>query len=239
MVAGTGDHMPIDRIDLLVLKFAIVIVIGAVSLLFLGLIFSFGPADNFFHSSLSGGGHLNLHTPLAEVNNPGGYIPRGHGSGSDGNSGPPDSVEGSNDIGHGGHDGGGPPSGEPISYYTLVFDPVAPKSIDEGKLLEFPVSAVYNGTGNLAYSIGNSPQNATFSLSQHTFSWIPVVGESGNYSVSFYVSDGTLHGNLTVPIIVNRTRQTIPVPEFPGGIISTVTLLGITTAITLVKIRGK
>ena len=72
-----------------------------------------------------------------------------------------------------------------------VLDPIGNKSVDEGQLLEFTISATdADGGDTLTYSASNLPTGATFTPATQTFSWTPSVGDAGTYpNVLFTVQD--------------------------------------------------
>ncbi|MGD8989474.1 MAG: DUF2341 domain-containing protein, partial [Syntrophobacterales bacterium] len=72
-----------------------------------------------------------------------------------------------------------------------VLDLIGNKSVDEGQLLEFTISATDPDTGDtLTYSASNLPTGATFDPATQTFSWTPGVGDAGTYTnVTFRVDD--------------------------------------------------
>jgi hypothetical protein len=91
-----------------------------------------------------------------------------------------------------------------------VLDPVGNKSVDEGNLLEFTISATdADGGDTLTYSASNLPTGATFTPATQTFSWTPNVGDAGTYpNVLFTVDDdGTPQGsdNEGITITVNSS----------------------------------
>ena len=90
----------------------------------------------------------------------------------------------------------GVPEASNVQIFTIksnnspAFDVIGNKTVDEGQLLQFTVSASDSDGDNLSYSAINLPQGATFNASTHTFSWIPNYGQAGNYNnVEFTVMD--------------------------------------------------
>ncbi len=89
--------------------------------------------------------------------------------------------------------------------------PIGNKSVYENELLQFSVSASDGDKDTLAYSAYGLPPRATF-ISQQ-FSWTPSSLESGVYSVTFKVTDGSLWDQETIKItVVDRSLS----PVFPG-----------------------
>jgi len=67
------------------------------------------------------------------------------------------------------------------------------KSVNEGELLQFTISASDPDGDSLIYSASNLPQGASFDPDTQTFSWTPDYGQSGVYpNIRFEVSDGEL-----------------------------------------------
>ncbi len=73
------------------------------------------------------------------------------------------------------------------------------------QLLSFTVTATDPDNDLLSYSIINSPTGAIFN--QQEFNWTPVVGDEGNYFVTFVVSDGYLLDNETVTVTVGDVNR--------------------------------
>jgi PGF-pre-PGF domain-containing protein len=93
------------------------------------------------------------------------------------------------------------------------FDTIGPKDVNVGSMLEFTVSA-YDGDGNsLVYSASGLPSGATFNTFSRIFKWTPSASQTGTYSVSFKVSDGTLNDYQTIAV----TAREPPAPSSTGG----------------------
>jgi hypothetical protein len=63
-----------------------------------------------------------------------------------------------------------------------VLDPVGNKSVNEGQLLQFTVTASDPDGDNLTYSAGSLPAGASFDPGTQTFTWTPGYSQSGTYS---------------------------------------------------------
>lgn len=88
---------------------------------------------------------------------------------------------------------------------SIMIDPIGNKSIDEGKQLQFIVSATGPQGSTLTYSASNLPQGAVFDPDTRTFSWLPDYKQAGTYqNVIFQVSDGSLTMTENVTITVNN-----------------------------------
>ena len=83
-----------------------------------------------------------------------------------------------------------------------VLSSIGNKSVDEGSLLEFTVSATDADGDTLTYSASNIPTGASFNASTKTFSWAPAYDKAGTYNVTFTVSDGSLTDSETITITV-------------------------------------
>jgi hypothetical protein len=70
-----------------------------------------------------------------------------------------------------------------------VLNPIGAKTVEEGLLIEFTVTASDPDGDSLTYSASNVPTGASFNAGTQTFSWIPDFGAAGNYSVIFTVTD--------------------------------------------------
>ena len=89
-----------------------------------------------------------------------------------------------------------------------VFDPIGNKSVNEGQLLQFTISATDPEVDPLTYSASNLPSGASFDPSNQTFSWTPDYSQQGSYtSVHFEVSDGTSSDSEDITIAVNGSNQ--------------------------------
>ncbi len=84
-----------------------------------------------------------------------------------------------------------------------ILNPIGDKSIDEGSLLEFTISASDPDGDPLTYSADHLPAGATFDPATCTFAWTPDYGQSGSYSVHFEVTDGYLTDTEDITITVN------------------------------------
>ena len=80
--------------------------------------------------------------------------------------------------------------------------------VDEGKLLEFTISAKDPNNQTLTYSATGLPQGVYFNPEKRLFSWIPNYNQQGEYTVHFEVTDGTLKDSEDIKITVNDVRIT-------------------------------
>ena len=72
-----------------------------------------------------------------------------------------------------------------------VFAARSDKLVHEGETLSFRVRATDGNGDPLTYSATNLPAGASFDPSTRRFSWTPSFAQSGDYEVTFAVSDGT------------------------------------------------
>jgi len=131
-----------------------------------------------------------------------------------------------------------------------VLSPIGPKTINEGALLQFTITASDPDipTQTLTYSASNLPPGATFNPTTRVFSWQPTSGQAGVYpSVHFEVSDGVLTD--TEDIIITVSRPSAPVGGYsisltqqtPTSRVATYTILIALfgTVISLIKRKRK
>ncbi|RKX21878.1 MAG: hypothetical protein DRP35_03265, partial [Candidatus Zixiibacteriota bacterium] len=99
-----------------------------------------------------------------------------------------------------------------------VLSPVGNKVTNEEQLLQFNVIASDpdNDAVTISMVASTLPPAATFDGAQ--FSWMPVIGDAGVYSVKFVATDGNLEDAETIQITVNSANQPPyfedPIPEF-------------------------
>jgi PKD repeat protein len=85
-----------------------------------------------------------------------------------------------------------------------VLSPIGDKSINEGSLLKFTISASDPDGNHLTYSPDNLPAGATFDPATRTFAWTPDYGQAGTYpDVHFEVTDGYRTDTEDITITVN------------------------------------
>lgn len=100
-----------------------------------------------------------------------------------------------------------------------VLNPIGNKTVNEGNLLEFTVTATDPDGDTLSYSVDNLPTGSNFDPQTQLFSWTPEFNQSGNYQVVFIVTDS---GNpsesdsetITITVIdVNRAPEADARPD--------------------------
>jgi len=70
-----------------------------------------------------------------------------------------------------------------------ALDSIGAKTVNENQSLTFTINASDPDGNALAYTAGNLPTGASFNANQHSFTWTPGYGASGNYNVTFTVTD--------------------------------------------------
>jgi hypothetical protein len=92
-----------------------------------------------------------------------------------------------------------------------VLATIGPKNVAEGAQLKFTVSATDGDVGQtLTYTVNNIPLGASFNPITHEFDWTPATNQSGNYNVTFMVTDNgspILNDAEVVTISVSNTNQ--------------------------------
>ncbi len=84
------------------------------------------------------------------------------------------------------------------------------KEVEEGKLLEFTLSAVDADGDALGYSAENLPTGATFDGAAKKFSWTPAAGQAGTYTVTFKATDSKETTLETITITVKAVSGSMP-----------------------------
>jgi hypothetical protein len=84
-----------------------------------------------------------------------------------------------------------------------VLNAIGNKTVNEGSLLRFTISATDPDGDTLTYSTSNLPSGANFNSSTRIFSWTPRYNQAGVYTVRFQVSDGELtdYENVTITVV--------------------------------------
>ncbi len=85
--------------------------------------------------------------------------------------------------------------------------PIGDKTVNEGSLLQFTVSATDTDVDALAYAALNRPSGAQFDPSTRVFSWTPSYSQAGSYSVNFTVTDGEFTDFEEITITVNNVNR--------------------------------
>ena len=89
-----------------------------------------------------------------------------------------------------------------------VLGSIGDKTVDEGALLEFTITATDSDEDALSYQASNLPTGASFNTQTRVFSWTPTYTDAGTYStVTFTVSDGTLTDEEVITITVSNVNR--------------------------------
>ncbi|MFH1174621.1 MAG: PKD domain-containing protein [archaeon] len=89
-----------------------------------------------------------------------------------------------------------------------VLQPIGDKTIAEGALLSFVISATDEDDDPLSFNAGNLPTGASFNPTTRTFSWTPNYNQAGVYAgVLFNVSDGQAYDYEAIRITVLNTNR--------------------------------
>jgi Putative Ig domain. len=97
-----------------------------------------------------------------------------------------------------------------------VLSAIGDKTVVEGSQLSFTISGSDPDSDSLTYSASGVPSGASFSESTREFIWTPTFDDSGNYEVTFTVSDGSLSDSETITISVgsvNRAPELTPIMD--------------------------
>jgi len=101
-----------------------------------------------------------------------------------------------------------------------LLNTIGNKSVNEGTLLQFTISATDPDSDPLTFSADNLPTGATFNPTTKTFSWTPIAGQAGTYAnVHFEVSDGELTASEDITITVSAlpVQPSLPLRVNAGG----------------------
>lgn len=88
-----------------------------------------------------------------------------------------------------------------------VLAAIGNKSILESATLSFIISATDADGDSLTYSAAGLPTGASFNSLTGAFSWTPAFNQSGSYSVTFTVSDGSTSDTEMINIAVTNVNQ--------------------------------
>jgi hypothetical protein len=86
---------------------------------------------------------------------------------------------------------------------------IGAKTVMETDTLTFVVTATDPDAGEvLTYTASSLPSGASFNATTRTFSWVPALGQQGNYTARFKVTDfGGLSDSTTVSITVTKKNS--------------------------------
>jgi len=107
-----------------------------------------------------------------------------------------------------------------------ALDAVGNRTVAEGQILTFNLSAYDANADALTYSTTNLPPGAVFFTENRTFRWAPDFTQSGNYRVHFEVYDGALTDFEDIMINVNNVYPGYDVNENGVVDIGDLTIIG-------------
>lgn len=89
----------------------------------------------------------------------------------------------------------------------LKLNPIGNKTVNEGELLQFTVSAASQEGSTLAFSASNLPEGAVFDAESRTFTWTPSYEQQGIYNdITFKVTDGKMTDFQSISITVTDVK---------------------------------
>ena len=92
-----------------------------------------------------------------------------------------------------------------------TLDPIGSQSLEETQTLFFTLTASDPDDDPLTFSASDLPTGASFNASTRAFTWTPTLTQSGDYSVTFQVSDGSLTDSETILLTVNNKKNQPPI----------------------------
>jgi PKD repeat protein len=98
-----------------------------------------------------------------------------------------------------------------------VLNPIGAKVIAENSQLMFVVTASDVNSDSLSYSASGLPVGAEFDAAQQRFTWTPDYTQSGNFTVTLSVTDGTTSDSEAVAITVTNSNRTPVISGSPDG----------------------
>ena len=96
-----------------------------------------------------------------------------------------------------------------------VLSEIGNMDVAEGEEISFTIDANDPDSDTLSYSASGIPDDAVFNINTRTFVWTPGYDDSGNYEVTFSVSDGDLNDSESITITVGSVNRP-PVLAFIG-----------------------
>jgi hypothetical protein len=93
-----------------------------------------------------------------------------------------------------------------------AFATIGAKSVNEGAVLTFAVTATDQDNDTVTITASNLPTGATFA--NGTFTWTPGFDQSGSFTVSFSASDGKTQTSATATITVANVARPLVINSF-------------------------
>ena len=88
-----------------------------------------------------------------------------------------------------------------------LLEAIGAKHLTEGDIYNLIINATDPDNNQIIYTSTDLPDNAVFTASTRSFSWIPSHDQAGVYSVTFRASDGSLSDSETVTFTVNNGNE--------------------------------
>ena len=93
--------------------------------------------------------------------------------------------------------------------HSPVLAPIGDHNAQIGSLLRFTVSATDIDDDVLSYNSSVLPAGANYDYGTRTFSWLPALGQLGNRSITFMVSDGTVTVSEVIVVHVSGRNNDV------------------------------
>lgn len=120
---------------------------------------------------------------------------------------------------------------------SLILNPIGNKTVNEGELLQFTVSAQSQDGSKLTFSATNLPEGAVFDAESRTFTWTLSYEQQGIYNdITFKVTDGELTDSQSISITVTDVNTDNTKPGYKVKVVDPDT--GITLVFDEVKTFG-
>ena len=113
-----------------------------------------------------------------------------------------------------------------------VLASIGNKNVNTSQLLQFTISATDTDNDTLTYSASNLPSGVAFNTGTKTFSWTPSSGQTGNYQITFNVSDGKSSDYETITITVGNVNSPPVLASIGNKNVNTDNLLQFTVSAT-------
>jgi len=132
------------------------------------------------------------------------------------------------------------PNGNPVAFIVTngsvnlnsppLLTSIGNKTVNEGQMLTFTLSATDADGDPLLYSATGMPNGASFNPATRIFQWTPDYTQSGNYSMRFDVTDGIYTAQENIIIVVNNVNRAPTFTSIPanGSVFNETDLIQIT-----------